>query len=194
MNYQKYFIKNKPLKLKGFTLVETLVAITILIIGVLGPMMSATRGITDGLYAQNQLIGTHLAQEGLELLGTQIESNNILNHGDANGDGDTDSDDFLFDLGACVSSPYCGVIVESDGLSVNFSFPSCPSSSNCDIAFDSIAGFYKQYISGNQMKFKRTLSVTTLTAKEVLLKSTVTWTNKSILQTVTLYRYAFDRN
>jgi|SRR3989344_606963 len=195
-----YSIRDKAVNQGGFTLVESLVAITILIIGVLGPMSVATRGITDGLYAQNQLIATHLAQEGLELLSLQVESNNVANDGsgDADNDGDVDPDDFLFGLGACLPAS-CAVVVYSSGDSVDFSFSSCASASNCDIVFtldliDPTIGFYKPYVSGNQVKFRRTLTVTSLTPVEVLLQSTVTWTNKVNPQSITLHRYAFDRN
>ena len=48
---------------KGFTLIEALVAITILLLGVLGPLSAATRGITDGLVAKNKIVALGLAQE-----------------------------------------------------------------------------------------------------------------------------------
>ena len=50
----------------GFTLVEALVAIVILLIGVLGPLALAVRGITDGMYASNQIVANFLAVQGLE--------------------------------------------------------------------------------------------------------------------------------
>src|SRR3989344_6317076 len=108
---------------QGFTIIESLVAITILIIGVLGPMTAATRGITDGYYAQNQLIATHLAQEGLELLSTQIENNNNIR--DADNDGDNDNDDFLVNLGPCIDPNRCALSVNLSTNSVDFSFSSC---------------------------------------------------------------------
>ncbi len=178
---------NHKLKTKsGFTLVETLVAITILLIGVLGPITVATRGITDGLYAQNQLIATHLAQEGLDLLSAQIQ-NNYEN-------GDT----FLDGLNNCLSSPYCA----AGDLAVSgpITFPSCSSVSDCKIAYDSNSHFYKQYDTNNTTAnfvgpvFTRTLVVEIPTPIEVSLKSTVTWTNKTNPQSIVLYRYAFDRN
>ena len=65
----------------GFTIIEALVAITILLIGVLGPMAAATRGITDGLYAGNELVATYLAQEGIELVLAKVKFN-LENGGD----------------------------------------------------------------------------------------------------------------
>lgn len=63
---------------QGFTLVEALVAITILMIGVVGPLGLAARGIADGFYIQNELAAKYLAQEGIELVVAQ-RLNNLQN-------------------------------------------------------------------------------------------------------------------
>ena len=52
----------------GFTLVEALVAITILIVGVIGPLSLAAQGIGDGIFARNQVAANYLAQEALEIV------------------------------------------------------------------------------------------------------------------------------
>ncbi len=62
-------------KSKGFTLIETFVAITILLIAVLGPMSLFARAIRDGIYAKNQITAFYLAQEGLELAVNYKDSN-----------------------------------------------------------------------------------------------------------------------
>jgi len=68
---------------KGFTLVETLVAITVLMIGVIGPLNTAVKGITDGLFAANQIAANYLAQEAIE---TVLWKRNVDIQG-PNGDG-----------------------------------------------------------------------------------------------------------
>lgn len=179
----------------GFTLIESLVAITVLLIGVLGPMTAATRGITDGLYAQNQLIATHLAQEGLELLNAQIENNARSRP----------PRPFLSGLDPQCLSPsnVCAVVVVSGGASVDFEFQSCnPSDGSCDVAYDSTAGFYKLVGSIPPASlvgpaFTRVLTVESLTAKEVLLKSTVKWRNRpgeTTQKNFELTKYAFDQS
>ena len=50
----------------GFTLIESLVAITILVTAILGPMTIAATGISSAIYARDQETAFFLAQEGLE--------------------------------------------------------------------------------------------------------------------------------
>lgn len=53
---------------KGFTLIETFVAITILLIVVLGPMSLLSSALKNSRYVKDEIIATHLAQEGVELM------------------------------------------------------------------------------------------------------------------------------
>ncbi len=51
---------------KGFTLVETLVAITILLLTIVGPLTVAQKGIQQARFASEQTTATFLAQEAIE--------------------------------------------------------------------------------------------------------------------------------
>jgi prepilin-type N-terminal cleavage/methylation domain-containing protein len=51
---------------KAFTLVETLVAITVLTLAVAGPLVVANRAILAARTARDQLTASYLAQEGVE--------------------------------------------------------------------------------------------------------------------------------
>src|SRR3989338_9606391 len=50
----------------GFTLIETLVAVTILTFAVVGPMFTASRSIVAAQLANDQITASYLAQEGIE--------------------------------------------------------------------------------------------------------------------------------
>ncbi len=50
----------------GFTLVETLVAISILLIVIIGPMTIAQKGIQNAYFAREQVTAVFLAQEAIE--------------------------------------------------------------------------------------------------------------------------------
>lgn len=53
-------------KEKGFTLIETLVAISLLTISIVAPMTLTSQSLTAAYYARDQITAFNLAQEGLE--------------------------------------------------------------------------------------------------------------------------------
>jgi len=57
------FFKNNN---KGFTLVETLVAVSIFTVSILGLISVLASGISDIGYAKKKIAATYLAQEGIE--------------------------------------------------------------------------------------------------------------------------------
>jgi prepilin-type N-terminal cleavage/methylation domain-containing protein len=67
------FLKNNT----GFTLVETLVAIAIFSISILGILSVLASSITDVTYAKEKTIAGYLAQEGIEYM-RNIRDNDVL--------------------------------------------------------------------------------------------------------------------
>jgi len=72
-------IKNSRFKIKssGFSLVEMLVATSILIFAIVGPMTLVARGIFFSNYAKDQISAFYLAQEAVEYLRNVRDKNNI---------------------------------------------------------------------------------------------------------------------
>jgi prepilin-type N-terminal cleavage/methylation domain-containing protein len=66
---------------RGFTIIETLVAITILMIAVAGPLVIATKGLTSALASKNQMVASYLAQDTLETIKNKRDGN-VANHQD----------------------------------------------------------------------------------------------------------------
>ncbi|MEK7126175.1 MAG: prepilin-type N-terminal cleavage/methylation domain-containing protein [Patescibacteria group bacterium] len=52
--------------MKGFTLIETMIAVTILAFAVAGPLFTASRVVVSAQTARDQLTASYLAQEGIE--------------------------------------------------------------------------------------------------------------------------------
>jgi Tfp pilus assembly protein PilV len=61
-------MKKKLLQLKGFTLVETIVATGIIMFALIGPLSVAINSSTYAKESRDQVTATYLAQEAVELL------------------------------------------------------------------------------------------------------------------------------
>ena len=59
----------------GFTLIETLVAVTILTISIIAPMTLASQAISDAYYSRDQVVVANLAQEAIETVRATRDSN-----------------------------------------------------------------------------------------------------------------------
>ena len=62
---------------RGFTLIETLVAISLLTVAIVVPMSLVTKSLSTAYYARDQVTAFHLAQEAIETV-RHVRDNNIL--------------------------------------------------------------------------------------------------------------------
>src|SRR3989344_2346193 len=72
--------KNKKEK-GGFTLVETLVAIAILLLAVAAPLSLATKSLNSSVLSKQQITASFLAQEAMEYI-RNVRDENVIKHGD----------------------------------------------------------------------------------------------------------------
>jgi prepilin-type N-terminal cleavage/methylation domain-containing protein len=164
-------------KSRGFSLVETLVAITILLIAVLAPMRIASQSIKTAGFAREQLTAVFLAQEGIE---------SVLHHRDADAlDGDSDTWDWYSELEAegCAD----------DGCSYDpatETFVDCSTVTNCQLYFDDDAssGAYYTHTAGSlpASAFTRIVTVTEVQPGEAHVVSTVSWESLLVKDTVSV--------
>jgi len=79
--FSKYLQCNKWLmcniKKQGFSLVETLVAISVLMLAVVGPLSIASRGLISAQFSRDQITAFHLAREAVELVRNKRDSNTL---------------------------------------------------------------------------------------------------------------------
>ncbi len=61
----------------GFTLLETIIALSLILAAVVGPVAVVTRSISSFPSAKNRLAALHLAQEGIEIV-RLVRENNVL--------------------------------------------------------------------------------------------------------------------
>lgn len=192
---------------KGFTLVETLVAIMVLTLSIVGPFQ-IVQGVLQSAYsARDQLIAAGLAQEGIEYVRLIRDSNYLYNARNGpsvtwlNGldSGSNGANCYSVAGGSqagnggykCLINPKAfttdnqGKFLGSNSVSLCGSPGSCVGVS--PLYVDS-AGQYNQANSGTATRYTRTVSLTYISTTETLVTVTVTWNNHGA-QSVVLTEY-----
>jgi prepilin-type N-terminal cleavage/methylation domain-containing protein len=168
---------------KGFTLVETLVAIFVLTLSITGPLFIAQQSFTSAATARDRTTASFLAQEGAEYIRSVRDHNYLSGQG------------WLTGLSACIGSNKACTIDPIGtypliGLCTNGSCPPLQKTS------DGVFG----YQSGTEeTKFVRTITITEdgildgdgLPA-EVLVEVKVTWSNKGAVRTTTVQERLYN--
>ena len=67
---------------KGFTLIETLVAVSLMVVAIVAPMSLVSQSLTTAYYARDQVAAYSLAQEGIETV-RAVRDGNILSNAKA---------------------------------------------------------------------------------------------------------------
>ncbi|HWU24516.1 MAG TPA: prepilin-type N-terminal cleavage/methylation domain-containing protein [Candidatus Paceibacterota bacterium] len=158
---------------RGFTLVETLVAIAILMIAIVGPYYSIQQAIIASFAARDQLIASSLAQEGEEYI-YFLRDRNYLQTTELNASGVT----WLTGMDSCFTSYGCAVDPAQNTLT------SC-SSGGCSPLKLATNGLYTQAGSYPSTRFTRTIKMQTMNAHEVQVTVTVAWVTEHRTYSVT---------
>ena len=171
---------------RGFTLIETMVAITVLAIALVGPFVAVQSALVGSYTARDQLVASALAQEALEYV-RSIRDNNYLN-------GDRDWMDGLDSLG-CYDNPtvYCTVDPTrgdlhnaNDAVAAYTSVApgNCASGARC--LYLSSAGLYNQQLEGSPTRFKRVIQIRHISDNEVVVTATVHWVTNNRPYSITV--------
>ncbi len=185
-NHKSQVPKNSRLVLprsRGFTLIETMVAVTILTFAVVGPMTVASRAIVATQIARSQLTANYLAQEGIEYIRAMRDNEYLdarLNGGDA-------WTDFLTFIAQCKGAYACtldpGPTV-TIGVGSGLSLAPCPVG-NCARLYLDTNG-YNQQNNGTKTQFTRFVQTTSISTTDEKIVSTVSWDFHGATYTVTV--------
>jgi prepilin-type N-terminal cleavage/methylation domain-containing protein len=148
-------MRKRNKKEQGFTLIETMVALSILSFTLLGMVSLIIINITNAKHIEKNLIAGNLAQEGLEVV-RAMRDNDWLSGGDFG--------DFLSGDGE--------YRVQWDDMALR------PLDDNPDLDFDSDSGMYN-YGSGDATIFKRKVFVKRISDAEISILVTVEWILRS---------------
>lgn len=119
---------------RGFSLVEVLVAVSILLIVISGPITIMTQTARSSTYANEQVVAFFLAQEGLELV-QKIRDDQYVDYFDnpsAPGPGRWQS--FLSSINACINPTGCGVEIADDAAG-SVSVSNCTGADPCRLYY-----------------------------------------------------------
>ena len=159
-------------KNRGFTLVETLVAVSIFSLSVLALMAVLSQGISDTEYAKKKIIGTFLAQEGIEFLRNMRDNHILYSQSTSN-----NWTQFKARLAPCNVGSECGFNTALSTTDPNFVFTCTSNPENCKVYISN--GVYNTNLVGTDSGFTRKISATTVSANELKVISTVSWMQRS---------------
>ncbi|MGD0328482.1 MAG: prepilin-type N-terminal cleavage/methylation domain-containing protein [Minisyncoccia bacterium] len=181
---------------KGFTLIETMVAITILTVAIAGAFFTANSSLVAAEIARDQLTASYLAQEGIEYVrmmrddeylkayqvgGTNVSTtawNNFLNGSDAAS---------ITQCRGTISSPITCTLdpSRSMGSGSGSSLQPC-SGSACIPLYLASTGIYNEQSSGTKTSFTRTIQAVDISASDERIVSKVSWSFHGISHSVTI--------
>jgi len=161
---------------RGFTLVETLVAITVIAVAMVGPLYAVQQSLNASRSARDQLIASSLAQEGVEYVRGIRDSNYLytLNTGNPRS--------WLYGIDGTVGSTNCvtaNCVIDPTQNTV---------SRTIEPLYLSSTKLYNQQNNGNETPFTRTIRVTAVpgTSTEIVLTVTVSWEQRGVARTVVI--------
>lgn len=163
------FKKINSRRTRGFTLLETLVAVAILSITITGPISVISDAVHRMYYAKDQMIAINLAQEGVEVVRKTRDSNMLEG---SQWTRDFNQPDYIVD--ATLASPLIAC------------------SGNCDqkVYLDG-NGLYRQGIAGTETQFTRIVTITNLGGDERKVTSRVEWRTRGANGVVAVSEYLF---
>lgn len=169
------------LSMRGFTLVETLVAITVVVTAMVGPLYAVQQSLNASRTAREQLIASSLAQEGVEYVRGIRDSN------------------YLYVLQNTGSTRSWLFGVDGTGGSVNCITAPCvvdpiqdtKSRTILPLSLDPSGLYYQPVSSVTPTPYTRTVQLAAVSGNttEMLLTVTVTWTSKGQQRNVTIREY-----
>lgn len=157
---------------KGFTIVETLVAIAILMIAIAGPLTIAQKGLMASIYARDQSVATFLAQDAMEY----VKNYRDLVHDENNPEG------WLGELGSCSEVIPCQISTTEAGSITSGISP---------VLYRTSSGFTHSGSAASQ--FQRSFYIEVLQPEiEAKAVVTVSWTTGTVQNVVTIEDYLFN--
>ena len=153
------------MKNQGFTIVESLVAIAILVLAITGAASAIQTGISSYIFSKDQITAFYIAQEGIEQI-RNIRDENALNNRDWLAGLAANSSDPCYFGNACIVDP----VQSSVPTRCSGGPGSCPS-----LRQDVVTSFLGYNLSWPETIFRREIILKQINASEISILVTVNW-------------------
>ena len=161
-------INNK--KNRGFTLLETMVAIAILTISITGPLAFAQTGLRASYIARDQMVAFALAQDAIESIKNIRDTNALQKR------------NWLTYLDSCISGA-CNIDTAANVSQLtNANIVSCSGGTCPLLRFNETTGVYSFNASDPESIFQRTIFMREVSSDEYSVVVEVEWDTHSSLQ------------
>lgn len=176
---------------RGFTLVETLVAVSILSLSVLSAFGAVQNSLQNSSLSKDQITAFFLAQDAIEFIKNKRDENALKN---LSGIPTTWLAGVADPGDPCTPGSYC--LVDSNTTINPITSCTTPSNPNTCVAIRRITsgtsqGLYS-YSSGTPTKYTRYLSFEFITSEEVMLTVTINWVQSGATKTFQVKQLLFD--
>jgi prepilin-type N-terminal cleavage/methylation domain-containing protein len=161
----------------AFTLIETLVAVTILTLAVTGALFSANSALVAANIARDQLTASSLAQEGIEYVRVVRDNAYLAAYGSGSNSSAVGWTNFSTALYPCVAN--------ACSLDVNQGLVACQNNA-CAPLYVANNGLYNEQGVGTKTYFVRTIQASSVSLNEEKIVSTVSWSYHGIPYAVTI--------
>jgi type II secretory pathway pseudopilin PulG len=162
-------MRNKIKNQSGQAIIESIVAISLVTVGLLGILTMLSRSIAFNRNVTNKFVATYLAAEGIEVV-KNVEDANFTGGDLWNQYLDTDGD--------------YEVSYDSTG-------PTIAPAAGQELLFDDSTGIYG-YVAGDPSGFVRTVEITNNPPYEIMVLSRVEWSDKGEAKNVELEDHFFN--
>lgn len=160
---------------KGFTLIETLVAISVLLLSLAGPMSIASQSLQSAYYARDQITAFYLAQEAVEYVRAVRDQNYLAGAS------------WLTGIENCLDTE---CVIDFP----NFTHELCSGPSGCaPVRVGDTTGLFNQ-TSGTVTPYTRVLRIQTVpgTSDEVTVRVSVSWQSGRLERQFEIHEQLFN--
>ena len=166
--FSKYKKQNR-----GFSLIETLVAITVLLVAVVGPLTIAHRALSIARVVRDQTKTVYLIQDAIEYI-KNVKDTNVL-----------EGNNWRTGLSVCSTACY----IDSIQGTITACSGSCPA-----LRYDASTGLYGYNSAWSETSFVRTITITDLNTNESSISIQMDWNTGTLNHTLTSVANILDWN